>query len=632
MNFLNPLSFFLAGLLPIIILMYLLRLRRPQQMVSSTFLWQRMVRDVEANAPWQKLQKNIIMILQLLFLASLIFAIANPFLWTEGIGGSSMIIIIDSSASMAATDIEPSRLEAAKQQAQAFTEEAPENTRITVISAGEQTEILVSASQDRKLTQQAINSISTPKGSSDFSTALQITSAITSRQPNTDIILLSDGNIILPEQLSIQGNFLYYPIGIESANLGITNIQLQQNPTGDNNTLFVQVKNFGSDAANRRLEIYADDALINAADLNVAAQSIENYLQEGIALESKVVEVRLSPSDLFPNDDSAWVIGGELKPVEILLVTAGNRFLETALGLLPNISYSKLDPLSFETTNDLEADLVIFDGYTPQADTLPASNLFFIGAEGSNAFYEVTGTVEKPKPRPANTDNPLLKNISLDGVSIRQASLITLPNWANVSISGDVNGSSIPLLFYGNQAGQRIAVLSFKIQDSDLPIQVAFPLLIANIVNWLVPNAILDAPPTTQSSFTTSVPIPLDVSEVTIQYPDGTKTQKNIDQSGTLLFNTPFPGIYIIDLGDGNNILTASNFFSLQESDISPRQQLNLGSSEGSLNTAGLQQSQKHFWRPIAFVALGVLISEWLVYHRGTLAKVASTVFRREKQ
>lgn len=632
MNFLNPLSFFLAALLPIIILMYLLRLRRPQQVVSSTFLWQRMVRDVEANAPWQKLQRNIIMILQLLFLASLIFALANPFLWREGIGGSSMIIIIDTSASMAATDIEPSRIEAAKQQAQALTEEAPENTRITVISAGERTEILVSASQDRRLTQQAINSIGTPFGNSDFTTALQITSAITSQQPNTDVILLSDGNVILPDRSTIQGNLLYYPIGLKSANIGITNIQLEQNPSGDNNTLFVQVENFGSEETARRLEIYADDTLINAVDLNIAPLSIESYLHQGISIDSKVIEARLSPSDFFQNDDIAWAIGGELEAVEILLVTEGNRFLETALSLLPNISFSKLDPMSFETTNDLDSDLIIFDGYNPPAESIPASNLFFIGPEESNSLFELTGTVENPTPRPANTESPLLKNISLDGVNIRQASRISLPPWANTGISGDVDGSSIPLLFYGSQAGQRIAVLSFKFQDSDLPIQVAFPLLVANIINWLAPNTGLDTPSTSQSYFTTSVSIPLDVDLVTITQPNGTKVQTIIDQAGSLIFNTPNPGIYTIDLGNGNSILAASNFFSTQESNISPRQQLNLVSSEDTVSTAGLQQSRRHIWRPIAFVALAFLISEWLVYHRGTLSKVYSMIFRREKQ
>ena len=87
-----------------------------------------------------------------------------------------------------------------------------------------------------------------------------------------------------------------------------------------------------------------------------------------------------------------------------------------------------------------------------------------------------------------------------------------------------------------------------------------------------------------------------------------------------------------IDLGDGNSIHAASNFFSTQESNMSPRQQLNLVSSEDTASTAGLQQSRRHIWRPIAFVALAFLISEWLVYHRATLSKVYSMIFRREKQ
>src|SRR3712207_6956109 len=51
--FLAPLA--LAGLLflPLIVAFYMLRLRRPQRVVSSTFLWQQLVRDVEANAPWR---------------------------------------------------------------------------------------------------------------------------------------------------------------------------------------------------------------------------------------------------------------------------------------------------------------------------------------------------------------------------------------------------------------------------------------------------------------------------------------------------------------------------------------------------------------------------------------------------
>ena len=69
MSFLTPFALLSAAIIgPIIVAMYLLKLRREDRRVSSTFLWQRIVRDVEANAPWQKLRRNLLLLLQLLLL------------------------------------------------------------------------------------------------------------------------------------------------------------------------------------------------------------------------------------------------------------------------------------------------------------------------------------------------------------------------------------------------------------------------------------------------------------------------------------------------------------------------------------------------------------------------------------
>src|SRR6476659_8050236 len=118
--------------------MYLLKLRREEQTVSSTFLWRRMVRDVEANAPWQKLRRNLLLLLQLLLLALLALALARPFFRTAGIAGRNLIVIVDRSASMQANDVAPSRLEAAKQQAGDLIDQLPDGGRATVIAAGGQ--------------------------------------------------------------------------------------------------------------------------------------------------------------------------------------------------------------------------------------------------------------------------------------------------------------------------------------------------------------------------------------------------------------------------------------------------------------------------------------------------------------
>ena len=150
MNFLAPGAFFLGLLLPVIVAFYLLKLKRIEHEVPSTFLWRKMVRDVEANAPWQRLRPNLLMILQLLFLAALILALTRPFTWTEGAGGQAAIFILDTSASMSATDVAPSRIESAKQRAIQLVDDLPDSARVTVIEAGREARVLLSSSLDRR--------------------------------------------------------------------------------------------------------------------------------------------------------------------------------------------------------------------------------------------------------------------------------------------------------------------------------------------------------------------------------------------------------------------------------------------------------------------------------------------------
>src|SRR5207248_7158361 len=101
MHFIAPLALLWA--IPIggiIVLMYILKLRRKDVVVSSTFLWRQVIRDVQANAPFQKLRKNLLLLLQLIIAALIIFALARPFVRASGIGGRNIVLIVDTSASM----------------------------------------------------------------------------------------------------------------------------------------------------------------------------------------------------------------------------------------------------------------------------------------------------------------------------------------------------------------------------------------------------------------------------------------------------------------------------------------------------------------------------------------------------
>ena len=118
MSFLNLWAFWIAAaVVPALLILYFLKLRRRQEPVSSTLLWKRAVQDLQVNAPFQKLRKNLLLFLQLLLLAAGIFALARPIVESEAADESSLILLIDRSASMNTMEEGQTRLELAKEQA-----------------------------------------------------------------------------------------------------------------------------------------------------------------------------------------------------------------------------------------------------------------------------------------------------------------------------------------------------------------------------------------------------------------------------------------------------------------------------------------------------------------------------------
>ena len=117
MPFVAPLA--LAGLafIPLVLAFYLLKLRRDERPVASTLLWHRLVADVEANAPWQKLRRSLLLLLQLMLVLVLAVLAARPFVERPAGLARDLVLVVDASASMGAADEAPDRLTVAKQKA-----------------------------------------------------------------------------------------------------------------------------------------------------------------------------------------------------------------------------------------------------------------------------------------------------------------------------------------------------------------------------------------------------------------------------------------------------------------------------------------------------------------------------------
>lgn len=654
-NFLAPGAFFLGALLPVIVAFYLLKLRRIEQSVSSVYIWRRMVRDIEANAPWQRLRFNVLMVLQLLFLLALIIALSRPFTWAEGSSGQSAILILDTSASMSAIDITPSRFESAKKYARQILNNLPDTAKVTIIEAGHEARVLLSSSLDRRQAHQVIDQLMVGTGNSDMTVALQLASALAERQPGTEIIVLSDGRVDLPDQVAVRGMLRFIPFGLSGENQSVSLVSLEESPGNVDLTAFAQVSNYGRQPSSRRASLFADGRLVNVFDLeDIPPGGQKSIVAEGLPLSTQTIEVRLDrsatltdengPLDILPLDDSAIAVYNQMKTAHVNLIGGNNLFIQTALSLMSGITFThygtesdspETDGINSDANNLEPADLTIFDNQIP-VNTLPAGNLLFIAPPASIELFTIRSLVETPSARVVDSNGLIASQFTLSDVSIFDAIDIPLPTWASPAIMGDLkDGSSIPLLFYGEVDHRRVAVLAFDLHHSDLPLNIAFPLLWVNLMDWLAPG-VQNTIPTQVSagetiSFTVpgSFPITKPEAIVVLTRPNGSSVQLYPENGKYLFSDTTQLGLYRLRFDNNlNEYAFAVNLFSPQESDLLPNDNLPGLSAQVNALDQNLQLGQREWWRPLTLLALGILCGEWLVYQRAGLTRLRDVLVR----
>ena len=138
MGILLPAALGLLALAIPIIIFYMLRLRRQELPVSSSLLWRRALQDRTANAPWQRLRRNLLLLLQLLLLLLLVLSLARPFLSQQTVATGNMVVVLDASASMQAIDEQGgvSRFERARHETDALIDGLQGDERMSLVWAG----------------------------------------------------------------------------------------------------------------------------------------------------------------------------------------------------------------------------------------------------------------------------------------------------------------------------------------------------------------------------------------------------------------------------------------------------------------------------------------------------------------
>src|SRR4249920_2668598 len=215
MPFTSPLA--LLGLLfiPAVLAMYMLKLRRDRAVVPSTLLWSRLLTDVEANAPWQKLRRSLLLLLQLLLVLILALLAARPFLERPAGLAGDIVLIVDTSASMAATDVTPTRLDAAKAVAIDALKDLPAGGKVSVIAAGRTARVVANGTTDLGNVKQAIAAIPPSYDVGDLGDALRLASALAARSGDAEILVATDAAVATPPKATVDAPIRVLQVGRE---------------------------------------------------------------------------------------------------------------------------------------------------------------------------------------------------------------------------------------------------------------------------------------------------------------------------------------------------------------------------------------------------------------------------------
>ena len=616
MSFLTPAAFWLSLLLPAVVLLYHLKLRRTEVLVSSTFLWKKALEDMHANAPFQKLVRNLLLYAQLLALAAFVFSLAKPIQAGRAVSGRSVAVLIDTSASMQATDVPPSRLEAARDAALKLVDQMAGRDETMRVAFDATPHVLASLTAEKAQLRAALEALAPSEAAGSAREALLIAASVLRGRPEASIVLLSDGrcqglDVSLPEGIEVR----YLKLGERGLNAGIT--ALDERPMGEDPgriQLFVETRAVGG-IRQGTLRRFLDGGLVDARKVS----------WEGGKPSSTVFEVRGAPEtrlkavldveDDLALDNAAYAVLPGRPRRKVLLVSEGNYFLERLLNLDKGTDLYTIAPKDYAPRLAAgEAGgyaLTVLDRWAPER--LPEGRYLVLNAVPPLEGFKSLGPAAHPVVLDWKRAHPLMRFANFSNLQVRKCIRWDYPSWVQPLLES----SEGPLILLAERAHLRVAVVGFDLFDSDWPFRLSFPVFVSTAVRVLGSGeeggGRILRPGDAIPWHATARPLPESLS---ITGPDGVKTALPFGGGEDVTFaGTERTGFY--ELGDGQDKrVYGVSLRSREESDTTPVPQEEFVLSGKKAASARPALAQRALWPWFAAVALLLLCLEWAMYHR----------------
>lgn len=605
MSLLAPAALWLLALSVPLVLLYFIRARRREQKVSSLLLWRAAPKFQGSSSFFQRMQRDPLLLLQLLALILLALALARPSITVMGESGRKVVVVLDTSASMKAKDVSPSRFDVAKERASALVGSQIPGTQVMVIEAGIQPKVLAPMNADRARALEAIDASIARDLPNRVGDALRTARALLGEDPRAEIHIFTDGAFAEPPADNDK-RVHWIGVGRSDNNAGITHLAVRKTYQGAGGyETLLSVANYSAQPRSLAFSVRVDDRTIAERELRLGPHLHRTLILPFRNNGAARVTARLRVEDDLEADNVAYAIVPPPNKMLVTLVSEGNLFLEKVLRADPEMALDLKRPGQYAGGMG-NADVVILDSVTPEK--VGAGRFIFVNTVPPDVPVDILGTMEKPQVNDWDRSHPVMRHVDFSKVAIESAMRIRPLVPGRPLVEAALGG---PLVYSIEEPERKAILIGFDLFKADLPLRVAFPLLIGNALRWLHQGGIDQQMGQIAAGQPLLAPVPVGAKSVTVTTPSGRSVSQRVANGQVSYTDTDEVGIYTLATGKAE-MLIAANLMDSEESDIAPRP-LPAAPESAASNLAPVEQE---YWKLLVALALLVLLVEGALYWR----------------
>lgn len=597
--------------------LYVLKLRRRQVAVPFSPIWQRVLRDKEASQLFSRLRNLLSLLLQLVLLLALVLALGDPRSAAGATDGRSVVVLVDTSASMQATDVAPTRLDAAKAKVGELVQGLGSADRMLVAKMDARTVPVTTMTSDTAELTDGLRHLSATDTRADLGRGFALALDALRGAKNPEIVVVSDGG--LDAEAAARAAPLgsvpvrYVPIGKRGRNVAITGFSVRRYPLDASRyEVMLEVTNTNDTPETVELSMLGDGNVIDVSRLSLAPKEVLPRFYGDLAGASRTLEARIrlasGEHDDLPADDRAFALLPERTRARVLVVTKGNTYLDAALLLDEYLDVTTVPERSYSP--DRPFDVTIFDGVAPPRPK--RGGVLYLNPPSDGSPVKVGRELKDFGFDTWERKSELLRWMALDSVQVARGHAFVPEKDDHVVGASELG----PVLVSGRREGLPFVALGFDPRDSDLVMRVAWPLFVLNVIHSFVEDDT-----SYLGSFRTGdiwrIPVPADASSAWIKDPGGSLHEVAAKEGRAVVFGER-AGIYELHVGSPGSSATffAGNLSDPVESRIEPLKELTLGGARAGAVEGFHVGIRKETWIYLVLLAACLSALEWVLYHR----------------